>query len=209
MLLAMTHRVPAAWRIAAQATASVRVDGLDLDVRFVVDAPEHRRRTALGVTSLGWQELEALAALPYGVAVPWAEVDLRTRLVLDMLPGNVVSKDRHTAMRVWRPAVRPAAVVLAACDSSVGLHDVSAFAQVAPRLLRLASTPRDMAALQDRASHLGVGVYVDETPPRALTGPPSNTHVRDGAARWEVAELAYRHWLADATATSTTAAAAC
>jgi hypothetical protein len=172
----------------------IEVAGVSIDVLADVVHDEVARRISDGPApgALDWRQLGALSLLPYGVPIPWIEVDLDTRLLIDGLPpGAVIAYERHVERR-WRPALELRAISSTSATPHPALDDISMFAAVAPRVLTLTVAPRDAAVLAYRAAHRGVAVLVetgDEV--QMLAGPPSIDKVRDDARRWEFAEIAY------------------
>lgn len=201
---------PQEWQLQGDFTTTVVVAGYEVEVLARPVEHEIRRRTTQGppVGSLERAPLVALAQLPEGLPVPWAEVDLQTRLALDVAPAGVLKTDGERVTRVYRPPVEIAAIISEQRPWSRGLQEVSLFAAVAPRVLRLAADPGDGEELRARAERLGVGVFVDGELARPLTKAPSRQKVREDARNWEFAEAAYRASLNEAAATPSETAAA-
>lgn len=198
---------PPGWSLRGDVRCRIEVAGVSIDVLADVVHDEVARRFSDGPApgTLDWRQLGALLLLPYGVAIPWAEVDRDTRLLVDGLPpGAVVARERHVERR-WRPALEVRAISSTSATPYPALDDISMFAAVAPRVLVLTVAPRDAAVLAYRAAHLGVAVLVDTGDDvQALAGPPSIDKVRDDARRWEFAESAYAALQDAAAAASST-----
>jgi hypothetical protein len=184
---------PHPWQLRGEFLVTVGMAGCRLDVlaRPVEHAVRRRRVAGPSAGRLQRAELVALAGLPAGVPVPWAELDLETRLTLDTAPAGVLRASRRTVTRLYRPPVEVEAVVSSQRPWERGLQEVSLFATVAPRVLRVSRRPHDVNELHTRAERLGVGVFIDGEPPRPLTGPPSQQRVQEDARRWEFAEAVY------------------
>lgn len=171
----MLNMGPEQWQLRGEAVVDVTVAGANLQVLVRSDDDECARREQHGPTprTLSRAQLLALARLPLDMPVPWCEVDFDTGLALDGLPGGVIETDGHLVVRRWRPPVTVASVCSRRRPWSRGLHEVSCFATVAPRLLSVTSPPRDLDHLRTRAERLGVGAYIDQSEPEPLTAPPS------------------------------------
>ena len=194
MLPPMATLGPPGWDLRGDVRCRIEVAGVSIDVLADVVHDEVARRISDGPApgALDWRQLGALSLLPYGVPIPWIEVDLDTRLLIDGLPpGAVIAYERHVERR-WQPALELRAISSTSATPHPALDDISMFAAVAPRVLTLTVAPRDAAVLAYRAAHRGVAVLVetgDEV--QMLAGPPSIDKVRDDARRWEFAEIAY------------------
>lgn len=201
---------PYQWQLRGAFSVTVTIAGCRLDVLARPAEQEIDRRRVAGPPAgcLQRAELVALARLPLGAAVPWAEIDLETRLTLDVAPAGVLESSGLTVTRVYRPPVEVVAVVSSQQPWLRGLREVSLFAAVAPRVLRVSRPPDDVGELHRCAERLGIGVYVDGDSPAPLTGPPSQQRVREDARRWEFAEAAYLAYMGQVTATPSATAAA-
>lgn len=194
MLPPMATLGPPGWDLRGDVRCRIEVAGVSIDVLADVVHDEVARRISDGPApgALDWRQLGALSLLPYGVPIPWIEVDRDTRLLIDGLPsGAVIASERHVERR-WRPALELRAISSTSATPYPALDDISMFAAVAPRILTLTVAPRDAAVVAYRAAHHGVAVLVeigDEV--QMLAGPPSIDKVRDDARRWEFAEIAY------------------
>lgn len=194
MLAPMATLGPPGWDLRGDVRCRIEVAGVSIEVLADVVHGEIARRIRDGPApgALGWRQLGALSLLPYGVPIPWAEVDLGTRLLIDGLPsGAVIAHERHVERR-WRPALELRAISSRSATPHPALDDISMFAAVAPRVLVLTGAPRNAAVLAYRAAQLGVAVLVETGDDvQALAGPPAIGKVRDDARRWEFAEIAY------------------
>lgn len=201
---------PQEWQLQGDLTATVVVAGYEVEVLARPVEYEIKRRTTQGppAGSLERAPLVALAQLPEDLPVPWTEVDLQTRLALDVVPTGALKTDGERVTRVYRPPVEIAAIISEQQPWSRGLQQVSLFAAVAPRALRISAAPGDDKELRARAERLGVGVFVDGEPARPLTKAPSRQKVREDARSWEFAEAVYRASLDEATATPSETAGA-
>lgn len=201
---------PRTWHLTGDVLTAVTVAGVRLQVLGERARSEMLRRVDTGPKpgELTRPQLAAMSRMPELTAVPWREIDFETRLELDGLPLGAIAVDADTATRVWRPPVHVAAVCSMTRPWERGLAEVSMFATVAPRVLRLPAAPSSTEQLRAQAERLGVGVFIDADPLVALTRPPSTKRVSDDARRWEVAEAAYLALSGRATATPMTGAVA-
>ncbi|HSK98195.1 MAG TPA: hypothetical protein VK891_16330, partial [Euzebyales bacterium] len=75
---------PPDWSLRGDVRCRLRVAGVTVDVLADLVHDEIARRAGHGPPpgALGWRQLGALALLPHGIAIPWAEVDQDTRLLV-------------------------------------------------------------------------------------------------------------------------------
>jgi hypothetical protein len=171
------------------------------DVRFAAtgctavvtpDEAELTRRAAAGGGVLApyrhYQLFEALAALPDGVAVRWADLEPGTATELDCAPSWVVHRTSTHVRRRWRPAVRVPGVLVASDRTMQALSQVSWFAPDAPRGLVALRRPRP--ATLAKAARFGIGVVAPTAADRwELLVAPSTAFLRSpGPRHWRFLE---------------------
>lgn len=160
-----------------------------------IDEDEHRRRQAEGLGAVEDRDLwEVLANLPYGVAIPWSDLDPVLAALLDVAPSGVIEALEDRLVRVIRPALRVRGVVAASRYWRSGLELVSRFSGHCPRgvILEIGRVP---ARAVQRASKLGIGLVVAHDDHIELLVPPSPTVALVGPRTFRFQEVAYGAWL--------------
>jgi hypothetical protein len=169
-----------------------------VDVLAVVDAAEHERRRAFGLTAVTDRLLlEALALLPAGVPFPADVVDPLQRVVLDGAARGVVEVVDDCYVRGWRPPCElAAAIVFAPTALWLGaLELISTTVGLADRYIVVRARPSP--ALLERATKVGVGVVWDEGSDQSrIVTRPRRRPRRLGVRRWTLQERVYERWLA-------------
>jgi hypothetical protein len=172
----------------------------DQHVEAVVrpDPKETARRAAAGLGALDghYHLVEALAGLPLGEPVPWAELDRTAQRELAGAPPGVVAATATHVERLWRPAVQVVGVLAVTGDWRLGIQRAGLLGGHAPGGVVLLRRPRRPGPVLERAGRFGLGVAV----PGARGGwellrPPTPIHpVELGPRHWRFLEAAYAAW---------------
>jgi hypothetical protein len=181
-----------------QVAAGLEFAGVRVDAVVQPDTQELARRAmaGLGVLDDHYHLVEALAALPLGKPVPWADLDLRSRLELDVAPPGVVQATSTHVERLWRPAVHVVGVLAVTSDWRQGINRVGLLGRHAPGGIALLRPPRLTGPLLARAGRFGLGVVtLDEHGRWELLRPATPIHRIDpGARHWRFLEAALAAW---------------
>jgi hypothetical protein len=149
--------VAEAFRIEAEAVVEVTWFGTKAVVLANRVAHEYRRRELANLGALPLDVVQAAAAMPLGITLPWIEADCE--LGADVLRG-IADFDQS---RIQRIAVPPVEVLLVITEGTTWrpvLSNATRFANVAPRAAIVSSRPadRDFATLQAAWFEAGLAV---------------------------------------------------
>jgi hypothetical protein len=178
-----------------------RLLGVDALLLLEVDEDEHRRRSALGLTTaLDRESLCLLSRLPHGDAVRVIDLTDLERRALRRIPHGVAEL---VGGRVTRLAIPPVTIRLVIVIDDVpdrGLDRASMFAAFAPRLLVLTEPSDDLANVEVEARFYGIGLAVGGPDGVAVVADPEPARRSVGPVTWRVREEAYEAFLASAAA---------
>lgn len=171
--------------------SAVRYAGTTVDVVTRVNHAELERRGSLGAV-LDRALLRVLMELPKGVEIPLEVLSPEHVLTLRIDGDGLVEWTPRGVRRTYEPACEVTGILATGRQLRRAVDEVSTFSGFSLRASY--GTPRQCAAVRDRAAHFGVGlVAVDDGQPTVIAL-PERRGIRPSPSRWEFCELAYVWW---------------
>jgi hypothetical protein len=188
--------------MAGVTRGAVSLAGARADAVVRVDANEHARRRAAGVTAVtSLSVLGALLTLPVHEKVRLADLSRRQRKLVERAGPGLVEIDEWSVTRRLVPAASVPLVVVRRLGWRQALAAAAEFSMLLPTVVLLDREPGDWRSRAWEADLAGVGVLLRcgaevETLLRPRSDYPPMA-VRP--ARWRLLEYAYLVWLTGST----------
>jgi hypothetical protein len=170
--------------------------GRSFAAAVIPDMEEIERRMSADESAiLDRYVLAALFQLPEGQWIPRGGLDPVIQGVLDTVPWSAVVNTRTEVMRVWRPALRVAGVIVEATSWQKGLERAGRFAPDARRACVLPLSRLDRAAIEECLQY-GVGAVLTRSSesPRVVVSASTQIRGRPSPRHWQFLESVYEAW---------------